>query len=138
MTPDERRDFLREGTRTAHVATVRADGRAHVAPVWFVLDGDDLVFTTYNASVKGANLLRTGFAAISVDDPNPPFAFVALAGEVTAVEDPAQVLHWATAIAARYMGEDRAEAIGKRSNIPGELVCRLHPASITAVRALTA
>ena len=38
MTPDEIRDFLDHGTRTAKVATCLPDGQAHVMPVWFVLD----------------------------------------------------------------------------------------------------
>src|SRR5215211_5105222 len=46
MTPDETRAFLLEGTRTAALATVRAKGRLHVAPIWFTLDGDDLLFTS--------------------------------------------------------------------------------------------
>ena len=33
MSPDETRAFLLEGTRTAALATIRADGRPHVAPV---------------------------------------------------------------------------------------------------------
>ncbi len=37
MTPDEYRDFLRAGARTAMVATVRVDGRPHLAPVWFIV-----------------------------------------------------------------------------------------------------
>ena len=41
------RDFLlSRPAHTAKVATVRADGRPHVAPVWFDLDGDDVMFTT--------------------------------------------------------------------------------------------
>jgi len=39
MSEQEIWDFLTEGTRTAHVATTRSDGRPHVKPVWFVLDG---------------------------------------------------------------------------------------------------
>lgn len=39
MTDQETWDFLATGTRTAHVGSVRADGRPHVKPVWFVLDG---------------------------------------------------------------------------------------------------
>jgi hypothetical protein len=39
MTPEETWDFLMAGTRTAKVATVRADGRPHVKPVWFELAG---------------------------------------------------------------------------------------------------
>lgn len=38
MTDDEWMDFVSTGTRTAKLATTRADGRPHVAPVWFVLD----------------------------------------------------------------------------------------------------
>ncbi len=40
------------------MATVRNDGRPHVVPIWFDLDGDDLVFTTWHTSVKAANLRR--------------------------------------------------------------------------------
>ncbi len=46
MTETEWREFLAAGTRTGKLATTRLDGRPHVVPVWFVLDGDDLVFNT--------------------------------------------------------------------------------------------
>jgi nitroimidazol reductase NimA-like FMN-containing flavoprotein (pyridoxamine 5'-phosphate oxidase superfamily) len=46
MSESEWRAFLLEGTRTGKVATTRVDGRPHVAPIWFDLDGDTLVFTT--------------------------------------------------------------------------------------------
>ena len=46
MTQVEWRSFLLTGARTAKLATVRPDSRPHVAPVWFTLDGDDLVFMT--------------------------------------------------------------------------------------------
>jgi nitroimidazol reductase NimA-like FMN-containing flavoprotein (pyridoxamine 5'-phosphate oxidase superfamily) len=52
MSAEEARAFLLERPRTAKLATVRADGRPHVAPVWFELDGDDLVFTTWHTTVK--------------------------------------------------------------------------------------
>ena len=55
MSPSEWRAFLLTSTRTAKLATVRADGRPHVAPVWFDLDGDELIFTTSKESVKGKN-----------------------------------------------------------------------------------
>ena len=58
MTPEEARAFLLHGTRTGNLATVRADGRPHVAPIWFTLDGNDLVFNTGRDSVKGRNMAR--------------------------------------------------------------------------------
>ena len=58
MSSDEVRSFLSHGTRTAKVATVMKDGTPHVMPVWFVLDGEQLVFTTGATSVKARNLRR--------------------------------------------------------------------------------
>ena len=40
MSDEERRAFLLEGTRTGKLATIRRDGRPHVVPIWFLLDGD--------------------------------------------------------------------------------------------------
>ena len=58
MTPEQVWSFVSHGTRTAKVATVMKDGQPHVMPVWFVLDGEQLVFTTGATSVKGRNLRR--------------------------------------------------------------------------------
>lgn len=133
MTPDETRAFLLAGTRTAALATVRADGRPHVAPVWFTLDGDDLLFNTGQDTVKGANLRRDGRVALMVDDEEPPFAFVSIEGEVSLSDDLDTMRYWATRIAARYMGEDQAEAYGKRNAVAGELLVRVHPTKIVAM-----
>jgi PPOX class probable F420-dependent enzyme len=133
MTPDETRDFLLEGTRTAALATVRGDGRPHVAPVWFTLDGDDLLFNTGENTVKGANLRRDGRVALMVDDEEPPFAFVSIEGDVSLSDDLDTMRYWATRIAARYMGEDQADAYGRRNAVPGELLVRVHPTKIVAM-----
>jgi PPOX class probable F420-dependent enzyme len=134
MTPDETRAFLLEGTRTAALATVRADGRPHVVPVWFTLDGDDLLFNTGEETVKGANLRRDGRVALMVDDEEPPFAFVSIEGDVSLSDDLGTMRHWAIRIAARYMGEDQADAYGKRNAVPGELLVRVRPTKIVAVK----
>jgi hypothetical protein len=47
-------------------------------------------------------------------------------------EDVGELLGWATRIAARYMGDDRAEAYGRRNAVPGELLVRLRPERIVA------
>jgi len=78
--PEEARAFLLERPRTAKLATVPADGRPHVAPVWFDLDGDALVFTTWHTTVKAANLRRDPRVSLCVDDDAPPFACVIIEG----------------------------------------------------------
>jgi PPOX class probable F420-dependent enzyme len=127
MSIDEIRTFLLERPRTAKLATVRADGRPHIAPVWFDLDGEALVFTTWHATVKAANLRRDPRVSLCVDDDAPPFAFVIVEGTVTLSEDPAELRTWAARIAGRYMGHDQAEAYGQRNGVPGELLVRLQP-----------
>jgi PPOX class probable F420-dependent enzyme len=132
MTPDEVRAFLSHGTRTAKLATSGPDGHPHVMPVWFVLDGEELVFTTSGDSVKGRNLRRDPRAAVVVDEEVAPYAFVHIRGQVTLSEDPEELLRFATSIGGRYMGTDRAEEFGRRNAVPGELLVRLRPERVIA------
>jgi PPOX class probable F420-dependent enzyme len=132
MTTEEYRAFLLERPRTAKLATVRADGRPHVAPIWFDLDGDALVFTTWHTTVKAANLRHDSRICLCVDDDAPPFAFVIVEGTAAFSEDPAELRRWATSIAGRYMGSEQAEAFGRRNGVPGELLVRVTPTHIIA------
>ncbi|MFJ8185412.1 PPOX class F420-dependent oxidoreductase [Streptomyces sp. NPDC096105] len=136
MTEEEWREFVSYGTRTGKLATVRADGRPHLAPIWFVLDGDEVVFNTGTATVKGRNLARDGRIALCVDDDRPPFAYVILEGRARLSEDPGELRHWAARIGARYMGEERAEEFGARNGVPGELLVRVRIDKVLAEKGL--
>ncbi|KUL34028.1 PPOX class F420-dependent oxidoreductase [Streptomyces regalis] len=125
MTDEEWRAFVSQGTRTGKLSTVRADGSPHVTPIWFVLDGDEVVFNTGKSSVKGRNLARDGRGALCVDVDRPPYAFVVLQGVARISEDLEELRHWAGRIGARYMGEERAEEFGARNGVPGELLVRV-------------
>ncbi|MFE2547166.1 PPOX class F420-dependent oxidoreductase [Streptomyces sp. NPDC059355] len=137
MTQEEWRAFVSYGTRTGKLTTVREDGSPHVAPVWFVLDGDTFVFNTGKDTVKGRNLLRDGRVALCVDDDRPPYSYVVLQGRAEIGEDLEEMLPWATQIAARYMGEERAEAFGRRNAVPGELLVRVSVDKVISVDGIT-
>lgn len=137
MTDDEAMAFLAHGTRTGKVATTRADGRPHVAPIWFVVDGGDVVFMTGAGTLKGKILLRDPRAALVVDLEEPPYAFVLVEGTVSLSTDLEEMLPLSIAIARRYVGEDQAEDFGRRNAVEGELLVRLHPDKIVAVDDLT-
>jgi PPOX class probable F420-dependent enzyme len=141
MSEQEIWDFLSAGTRTAHVGTTRSDGRPHVKPVWFVLDGRpgdfQLVFTTHADTVKGRSLRRNGQVAVSVDDPAPPYSFVVVTGTAQISDDLGQVRAAATRIGGRYMGADRAAEFGARNGVPGELLVRVTPARVIGQRAVS-
>ncbi|MEV6583501.1 PPOX class F420-dependent oxidoreductase [Streptomyces sp. NPDC051582] len=137
MTQEEWRAFVSHGTRTGKLSTVREDGSPHVAPVWFVLDGDTFVFNTGKDTVKGRNLLRDGRVALCVDDDRPPYSHVVLQGRAEIGEDLEEMLPWATRIAARYMGEERAAAFGRRNAVPGELLVRVTIDKVISVDGIT-
>jgi len=118
--------------RTAKLAVVRADGSAHVAPVWVDLDGDDIVFMTSADTVKGKAILRDPRVSLCWDDERPPFSFVTIAGTATTITDPDELLHWATRIGGRYMGAEQAEAYGRRNAVPPEMVVRVRPTRVVA------
>jgi PPOX class probable F420-dependent enzyme len=132
MTPEQTREFLSHGQRTGKVATTRADGRPHVAPIWFVLDGDDVVFMTNTDTVKGKSLRRDPRVALLVDLEEPPYAFVMVEGTVSVSEDLEEMLPLSIAIARRYVPADQAEEFGRRNAVEGELLIRLHPEKTVA------
>jgi PPOX class probable F420-dependent enzyme len=124
MTDGQWRAFVTYGTRTGKLSTVRADGSPHVTPVWFLLDGDDIVLTTEKSGVKGRNLARDGRFALCIDEDRPPYAFVLLQGHTTISEDPGDMLRWGGRLGARYMGDDRAEEYAARNGGAGNLLVR--------------
>ena len=93
MTADEVRAFLTtEPARPAILGTTRADGRPHVAPIWYAVDGDgSIVFTTGADTVKGRNLVHRGRATLCVDDDVAPFSFVVVEGPVAISDNPDEV-----------------------------------------------
>ncbi|MCX4992635.1 MULTISPECIES: PPOX class F420-dependent oxidoreductase [unclassified Streptomyces] len=136
MTDEQWRAFVSQGTRTGKLSTVRADGSPHVTPIWFLLDGDDVVFNTAKDSVKGRNLVRDGRVALCVDDDRPPFDFVVLEGRAVLSEDVDELRRWAGRIGGRYMGEERAEEFGRRNGVPGELLVRVRIEKVLAYAAV--
>jgi PPOX class probable F420-dependent enzyme len=130
LSDPEVSDFLSQGTRTGKLSYLAASGRPLVAPVWFVVEDGALVFNTGKDTAKGRALARDPRVSLCVDREEPPYAFVQVQGEAELSEDPAELIRTATALAARYMGADRAGEYGERNAVPGELVVRLRPTKI--------
>ena len=137
MTPAEYRQFMLDTARTAKLATVRADGRPHVVPIWFDLDGDVLVFTAGETTIKGKAIRRDPRVCLCIDDEKPPFAFVIFEG-IAEIADPTpqELVYWATRLAGRYMGAALAESYGKRNGVPGELLFRVTPTRVLAQKGI--
>ena len=127
MTEAEIRAFMGAGSNTGKLATVRADGSPHVAPVWFAFDPDtgDPVFMTWHTSLKAKNMQSDPRVSICVDDEAFPFAWARIDGTVSFSED--NLVYWSTVTCRRYVGDDRAAEFGARNGVEGELVVRVTP-----------
>ena len=100
--------------------------------MWFVLDGEDVVFTTGASSVKGQAFRRDPYTCLCVDDQMPPFGFVMVEGPVESSTDLDELRRVATRIGRRYMGAGRADEFGARNATEGELLVRVRPMHVLA------
>jgi PPOX class probable F420-dependent enzyme len=109
-----------------------------VTPVWFLPDENGSIkFETGRSSVKGRALSRDPRVSICVEDDEPPFGFVRVDGIAELSHDLDELLLWTTRIAARYMGDDRAEEFGRRNAAPSEMLVRVRPHRVVAQVELT-
>jgi PPOX class probable F420-dependent enzyme len=132
MTEVEAWAFIASPPRPGVLSTIRADGSPHMAPVWFDVDGQSLMFNTGVETVKGRNLARDPRLSVCVQDDRPPYAYVVVEGVAEISDDLEQVRTWAARLGGRYMGADRAEEFGRRNGVPGELLVRVIPRRIFA------
>jgi PPOX class probable F420-dependent enzyme len=102
MTDNEWRSFVTAGTKLAHIALTRPDGRPHVTPVCFILDGDELAFALSPGSVKGKSLARDRRIAVCVSDESQPYSFVTIEGQARTSAKPDQIKHIAARIAEAW------------------------------------
>ena len=112
--PDSHKDLLQKKA-FANVATVNADGTPQVTPVWFDADGDQLRINTARGRVKDKNLRRNPVVALTVMDPDNPYRYVQVKGQVTEVTETGADAH-IDALAKKYTGADK---YGNRR--PGEV-----------------
>ena len=82
------RAFL-EKPRIARLATVGRDGYPHVVTIWFVRDGDDIVFGCERTDQKSRNVERNPRAAVVIGgDPKTDDAGYMIQGDAVLEDDP--------------------------------------------------
>ena len=96
---------LAERPVIANVATVDAEGRPQLTPVWIDIEGHDLVFNTAKSRAKAINLARNPHVAVSVVDPDDPYNVLIVRGTVEATEEGADA--HIDALAKKYLGLEK-------------------------------
>jgi PPOX class probable F420-dependent enzyme len=100
------RDFLYEA-RYAVLGTTNENGSAHLTVMWYVLEGDEIMFNTAAGRKKPENLARDPRASLIVPD---GYRFVRIDGTVRADDDQAVALADIRKLALRYyQSEERLQ-----------------------------
>ena len=90
----------------AHLATLMADGSPQVTPVWCDFDGTHIRVNSAKGRVKDKNMRRNKRVAFSVQDPDNPYRYLAVQGEVAEVTETDADAH-IDALAKKYLGKDK-------------------------------
>jgi PPOX class probable F420-dependent enzyme len=100
------RDFLSEA-RYAVLGTTNENGSAHLTVMWYVLEGDEIMFNTAAGRQKPENLSRDPRASLIVPD---AYRFVRVEGTVRANDDQAVAQADIRRLAYRYyQSEDKVQ-----------------------------
>ena len=108
----EQRAFLEE-KRFAVVGTTNPDGSPHLAVMWYLVDGDDLVLNSAQGRIKDRNLARDPRMSVVVED---EYRWIRIDGRVRVEHDQQVALEDIRRLASRYYGDERKVAKAIRDN----------------------
>ena len=148
MSDEERRDFL-ESAYTLQVASIGADGRPHLVPMWFAVDDEGrVVFTTYRTSQKVRNIERDPRVTLLVEDGTAydELRGVMIEGEAELLEGAEHTREVMRLVGAKYYrngpggagGGGAAAAAGAREQpdrrraVPKRVAVRVQPSDVAS------
>ncbi|MFQ5682937.1 MAG: PPOX class F420-dependent oxidoreductase [Candidatus Binatia bacterium] len=103
--PEKYRDLFAKKA-FAQLATVMPDGSPQVTPVWCDLDGADIRINTAKGRVKDRNMRRNRAVALAIVDPDNPYRYLAVRGEVAEITERGADAH-IDFLAKKYLGADK-------------------------------
>ena len=127
--PEKFLPVLTQKKALAHLATVMPDGTPQVTPVWFFYKDGKFIVNTARGRVKDRNMTKNAKVALSIVDPDNPYAHIAVRGTVVrATEEGANAS--IDALAKKYLGQEKYP-FGQ----PGEVrvIYEIQPTSVSAM-----
>lgn len=112
--PEEFKDLFGK-VAYANIATVMPDGSPQVTPVWFDYDGNYLRVNSAKGRVKDKNMRRNKNVALSIQDPDNAYRYLAVRGKVDDITEEGADAH-IDSLAKKYLGKDKYPFRG-----PGEV-----------------
>ena len=90
----------------AHLATTMVDGWPQVTPVWIDFDGTHVLVNSATGRVKDKNLRRDKRVALSILDPDNPYRYMSILGQVVEITQAGADEH-IDRLAKKYLGLDK-------------------------------
>lgn len=98
-------DLVTTKVSFAHLATTMANGAPQVTPVWFSFDGSHLLLNSAKGRLKDRNMRARPAVAVSILDPENPYRYLQLMGQIVDVTEASGDAH-IDALAKKYLGQD--------------------------------
>lgn len=131
MLNREVRKFL-QAPRTVRLATVGADGYPHVVPIYFMLDGDDIVFGSDRGDRKVRNVLANPKGAVLIGgNQKMDEAGYMIRGDLRVEDDVGHA--FTRRMLHRYESKEVADRLIAEWANNDIVVIRLKPSSVTRV-----
>jgi PPOX class probable F420-dependent enzyme len=99
-------DLLNQKKAFANLATVMPDGTPQVTPVWFDYRGGVLRINTEKKRTKARNMKPGAAVAAVIVDPDNPYRYVQIRGNVARVAEEGADAH-IDSLTKKYMGQDK-------------------------------
>jgi PPOX class probable F420-dependent enzyme len=90
----------------AHLATLMKDGSPQVTPVWCDYNGSQIWINSAKGRLKDKNMRRDKRVALSIQDPENAYRYLAIQGIVEEITESGADQH-IDAMAKKYLGKDR-------------------------------
>lgn len=103
--PESYRDLFAKRA-FAHLGTVMSDGSPQVTPVWCDFDGAYIRVNTAKGRVKDKNMRRNKKVALTIADPDNPYRYLAVRGEVAEITEQGADAH-IDLLANKYLGKEK-------------------------------
>jgi PPOX class probable F420-dependent enzyme len=113
----------------ANLATVMPDGSPQVTPVWFDYDGESLRINSAKGRIKDKNMRRNKRVALSIQDPDNAYRYLAVRGNVDEITEEGADAH-IDSLAKKYLGKDKYPFRG-----PGEVrvIYKIRPEKVSTM-----
>ncbi|WP_435363164.1 PPOX class F420-dependent oxidoreductase [Haloarchaeobius sp. DYHT-AS-18] len=127
--PEQYHDLFEKAT-FAHFATVMPDGTPQVTPVWVDYDteSDLVLINTAQGRLKERNVRENPKVGIEMTDPDDPYRFLSVRGEVVEVTEEGAVEH-IDKMTQRYMGQETYPNHGEEGG--PRVIIRIRPDRVT-------